>query len=138
MVSLMLVKITFTVFSITIAMADIKTGAVPRIAFCFAFPFFIMLIALSQQERLPESIMGLLIGLSVFLLVYNISAGRLGLADVWYSALVGLVMGIWRWYASIGIACVIGILYILTVKQRKIPFIPFMALGSVVMNVIQR
>ena len=84
-----------------------------------------------------ESVIGVLIGLFVFLLVYAISGGRLGLADVWYSALIGLVLGPWRWYAAIGLACAAGAVYSLAVKRRRIPFIPFMALGSLVMIIMR-
>ena len=135
---MMLIKIIFTFFSILISRADIKTGEVPRIAFIFAFPFFIILkLLLKEKNYFIESILGVLTGLLVFLFVYFFSGKRLGLADVWYSALIGLVIGLWCWYAAIGLACVAGIFYIRTVKQRKIPFIPFMALGSLIINIIR-
>ena len=135
---MMWMKILFGFFSMFIAGADIKTGAVPRIAFIFAFPFFILLkLLLGEGNNALESLMGVLAGLFVFLLVHIITGKRLGLADVWYSALIGLVLGPWWWYAAIGLACVTGVIYSLAVKQRRIPFIPFMALGSMAMYIIQ-
>jgi len=127
-------KALFITFSAAIAAADIKTGKVPRIAFILAFPVFIILTILSD-EQLPlwKPIAGGLTGLIIFLLAYFISGKKLGLADVWYSALIGIVLGPWLWYAAIGSACAAGIIYILIFKKRKIPFIPFMAIGSIVM-----
>jgi len=129
-------KLLFALFSGAIAYADIKTGRVPRIAFIVAFPFFFIL-KLLLHEHIPawESIAGGLAGLLIFLSAYYISGRKLGLADIWYSALIGLVLGPWWWYAAIGGACTAGIIYFLISRRRQIPFIPLMALGSVVMSI---
>ena len=122
-----------------ISAADIKIGAIPRIAFIIAFPFFIAIrVLLQEQYQLWEAISGGLAGLLVFLLAYLVSGKKLGLADVWYSALIGLVLGPWWWYTAMGLACITGVIFILVTKQRQIPFIPFMALGSMAVNIIQR
>jgi len=135
-ISEMVIKILFSIFSLAIAASDLKIGAVPRIAFALAFPVFFVLCLLSGNSH-PAVIMlaGALLGLSVFLLTFIISGKKLGLADVWYSALVGLVLGPRLWYAAMFIACIAGIVYILVSRRRKIPFIPLMALGSVVVSI---
>ena len=131
-------KVLFAVFSIIIAAADIKTGKVPRLAFVIAFPLFLGLALLQNELHLPQgALAGALLGLLVFLLAYFVSGKKLGLADVWYSALIGLVLGPWWWYAAMGCACVCGIVYILVSKKRKIPFIPLMAFGSLIMIIIE-
>ena len=128
-----LYKIIFLIFSIIIALADIKTGEVPRIAFYIAFPFFFIFRLLQNDLYSLGSIFGgSLIGLLVFLLAFFLSRKMLGLADVWYSALIGLILGPWWWYAAMSCACVAGIICIIVLKRRKIPFIPLMALGSIV------
>ena len=144
MVSVMLIKTLFILFSIIITMIDIKTGEVPRVVFITAFLFFIFLKALVLEKALVnegiplfESFIGFFEGLLVFLQARIVSGKKLGLADVWYSALTGLVLGPKWWYAAIGAACFTGIIYILAVKRREIPFITFMALGSTVMSFIQ-
>ena len=130
-------KLLFVLFSALIAAADIKAGKVPRIAFAFAFPFFFVIkVLMDEKNPVWEPLMGCLAGFSIFLLVFFISGKKLGLADVWYSALIGLVLGPLWWYAAMCCACVTGIIYLLISKQRKFPFIPFMALGSFVMCVI--
>ena len=134
----LVVKILFSIFSFAIAVSDIKTGAVPRIAFVFAFPVFFVLCLLSGN---PQSafvmLIGALLGLSVFLLTYIISGKKLGLADVWYASLTGLMLGPWLWYAAMFCACIAGIVYILVSGRRKIPFIPLMALASAAASIFQ-
>lgn len=130
-------KALFVLFSIVIATIDIKTGKVPRAAFIIAFPaFFILRVLLDERRPSWMLIAGCLTGLIIFLIVFFISGKRLGLADVWYSALIGLVLGLWWWYAAMGSACIAGIVYLLISRQRRIPFIPFMALGSIITCII--
>ena len=133
-----LFKALFAIFSLAIAMADIRTGMVPRIAFVFAFPLFFAFALLLPETHPPvHTLAGALLGLFVFLLAFFISKKKLGLADVWYSALTGLVLGPWHWYAAMCCACVTGIIYMLVLKKRRMPFIPFMALGSIAVIIIQ-
>ena len=134
----MLFKALFAIFSMIIAGADFKTGVVPRLAFVIAFPLFIILKILSN-ESLPlwELFAGAVLGLGIFLIAFFISGRKLGLADVWYSALIGLVLGPLWWYLAIGSACITGMIFMLASRRRRIPFIPFMALGSIVVSVIQ-
>ena len=139
MIPAILIKSLFAIFSFAIAAGDFKTGMVPRIAFVFAFPAFFALGLLRDGPLSPwEALAGALLGLTVFLLAFFISGKKLGLADVWYSALAGLVLGPWWWYAAMSCACVGGIIYILVSKRRQIPFIPLMAIGSVIMCFIRR
>jgi len=132
------VKILFSIFSFAISVSDLKTGAVPRIAFVFAFPVFFVLCLLSGNSYSATIMLaGALLGLSVFFLAFIISGKNLGLADVWYSALIGLVLGPWWWYEAMFCACIAGIVYIHVSGRRKIPFIPLMALGSVAASIFQ-
>ena len=131
-----LYKAIFIIFSVFIAILDLKTGMVPRIAFILALPLFFVLGLLQENYSLVMMIAGFLLGLIVFLLAFFVSGRKLGLADVWYSAIIGLALGPVWWYAAIGCACVVGVLYMLISKRRKIPFIPFMALGSVIVSIL--
>jgi len=138
MISGLVVKILFSVFSFAIALSDLKTGVVPRIAFIFAFPVFFVLCQLSGNSQSAFiMLVGALLGLSVFFLAFFISGKKLGLADVWYAALIGLVLGPWWWYAAMFFACIAGIVFIIASGRRKIPFIPLMALGSVGVSIFQ-
>jgi hypothetical protein len=138
MISGFVVKILFSIFSFAIALSDLKTGVVPRMAFVIAFPVFFVLCLLSLNSRSPFVLLaGALLGFLIFSLAFVISGKRLGLADVWYAALIGLVLGPWLWYAAMFCACIAGIVYILVSGRRKIPFIPLMALSSVGVSVFQ-
>jgi len=138
MISGLVVKILFSIFSFAIAVSDIKIGEVPRIAFVLAFPVFFILCLLSENfHSVGIMFAGALLGLFVFLLAFVISGKRLGLADVWYAALIGLVLEPWYWYAAMSCACIVGIVYILVSGRCKIPFIPLMALGSVAASIFQ-
>ena len=125
----------FSVFSIVIALADIKKGEVPRLAFATAFPVFFVLRVGWGSFPLLEAIVGLFTGLLVFLLARIVSGGKLGLADVWYSALIGMVLGLRSWYGAIGLACVGGLVLLLVSGRRRIPFIPLMAAGSIIISI---
>lgn len=133
-----LATLLFILFSLAIATEDIKTGAVSRLAFMGAFPvFFAFVLLRSARHSLLAALTGAMVGLIAFLLAYFISAKKLGLADVWYSALIGMVLGPRNWYLAIGSACIGGIVYILVSKRQSIPFIPLMAIGSIVVGIIK-
>ena len=137
MVSIM-ARALFIVFSLFISIADFKTSEVPRLAFIIAFPAFFALTLISEFSLPKTALSGALLGLFVFLMAYFISGKKIGLADVWYSALIGMVLGPLRWYAAILIACIYGALFMLVLKKSQIPFIPLLAFGSAIMAVIQR
>jgi prepilin signal peptidase PulO-like enzyme (type II secretory pathway) len=125
------VLILFCIFSSGIAVMDIKTGSVPRVMFLCAFALFFVFYLLDQGRNLlflPAA--GCIMGIGLFLLAFFISGKKLGLADVWYSGLIGVVLGPVWWYPAIFAACAAGLGWFLCVKRRSIPFIPCMAFGS--------
>ena len=133
-----ILNIVFIIFSIIIAVIDYKTGRVPRIAFLLILPVFFMLrLVFDTSGTFLLSVIGALMGLAIFLLIFFISGKKLGLADVWYSGIIGFVLGPVWWYAGIITACFLGIMYIVLFKKKEIPFIPFMAIGGVAACVIE-
>ena len=136
MAAIYLFRLFFTFFSVIIAGADIKNGEVPRLAFILAFPvFFIMKFLINGRIMITESIAGAAAGFLVFILAFIITNKKLGLADVWYSALTGMALGTWQWYLSTLFACVTGVFIILiiskNISKKQIPFIPCMAAGNI-------
>ena len=127
----------FFVFSVVIALADQRRGELPRAAFAVAFPVFFVLRVGWGSFPLREAVAGLLAGLLVFLLARIVSGGKLGLADVWYSALIGLVLGPRRWYGAVALACAGALILLLASGKRRIPFIPLMVAGSIAISIIQ-
>ena len=130
------ILITFLLFSIFISYLDIKQGSVMRIYFLIAFIIiFLQKIFFLQSENLIPSFFALFTGLILFGLAYFISKKKLGLADVWYSGLIAFVFGIRLWYNAIIIACLLGLFFILFFRKQKIPFIPFMTIGSIILTI---
>ena len=107
-----LLELSFLAFSVFISFLDIKNRAVPRIMFVLALLFFIIVKINQTSGQLLISITGFLVGLIIFLLAWFLSKKRLGLADICYSSIIGLVLGINSWYTAIGIACITGLLFI--------------------------
>jgi len=128
----------FAIFSLIIAFWDIKTGEVPRIAFIIAFCIFLTLNVLRKEHYpLLISFIGTMLGILIFSIAFFVSRKRLGLADIWYSGLIGMVLGPLWWYPAIGIACLTGVICVFIFKKRRIPFIPCMAVGSVAMSIVK-
>jgi len=132
----LILKIFFIVFSVVIAILDIRKGEIPRITFILAF-LILFTLRVVQDTTLWLFTAGAADGLAVFLLAFFISKKKLGLADVWYSGIIGFVLGHWHWYIAISASCILGIMYILIFKKQKIPFIPFMATGGVAICIIK-
>ncbi|MDR1506810.1 MAG: prepilin peptidase [Treponema sp.] len=123
----------FCLFSVIVAVVDIKTGSIPRFAFLCAFALFFALKLFSEgRELLFLSLAGCGTGIGLFLLAFFVSGKKLGLADVWYSGLIGLVLGPLWWYPATFAACAAGLIWLLGAKRDSIPFIPCMAAGGVV------
>ena len=133
MTNIIFQKILFVIFSLFISVLDIVKGAIPRVLFIFVFiTFFVVYILTEKLNSLTGNFLGAFSGLTVFILAYFLSHKKLGLADIWYSALIGFVVGPYKWFASIAIACIAGVVFILATKKNSIPFIPFMAIGSII------
>ena len=128
----LLCKTLFAIFSTAISVTDIKTGVIPRLAFIVAFLIFALIkILFIDNFSILYSVSGLFLGLIIFLFAYFLSGKNLGLADVWYSALIGFLLGPLWWHVAIGLACIIGIAFIIGTNKKRIPFIPLMATGAI-------
>ncbi len=122
---------TFLLFSVFISVADIKTGSVSRnLMWVMAAVLFLLKYTAYGRSVLALSAIGCALGLCVFLLAYLCSKKKLGLADVWYAGIMGIVLGLFRWYPAVFFACVMACLCMLAAHKRSIPFLPFMAAGA--------
>jgi prepilin signal peptidase PulO-like enzyme (type II secretory pathway) len=131
------IAVLFCCFSLPIVVIDIKAGSLPRIAFLYAFALFFALKLFFDRGSFFLSLTGCLAGIGLFLLAFFVSGKKLGLADVWYSGLIGLVLGPLWWYPAIFAACVVGAGWIVCTKRRSIPFIPCMAFGSLAALIVK-
>jgi prepilin signal peptidase PulO-like enzyme (type II secretory pathway) len=127
----MVIYMAFSLFSLVISILDVRTGSVSRFLLWGGMLSFFFLKFL-MPGKMVESAVGGVLGIAIFLLAFFISKKRLGLADVWYAGLIGIVLGPVRWYPAILLSCLLGIGAALISRRRTIPFIPCMAVGSYV------
>jgi prepilin signal peptidase PulO-like enzyme (type II secretory pathway) len=126
-----ILAVVYLLFSAYLSYQDIRDGQVPRRVLWLGILGILGLRTLIQGlGALPEALGGGLLGLAIFLLAYWCTGKKLGLADVWYAGLTGAALGPWWWFAGIAAACVLGIGYCVARRRRMVPFIPFMAAGS--------
>ncbi|GHU10127.1 hypothetical protein FACS1894151_09170 [Spirochaetia bacterium] len=119
----------FIVFSLGIAVQDYRTGVLSRsFLWCAGF-FFLGIRLFADKNSILSPLCGGLLGLGIFLLAFFVSGRKLGLADVWYAGIIGIVTGPLWWYPVIGISCTAAVFYGIHTKKRRFPFIPFMAAG---------
>jgi prepilin signal peptidase PulO-like enzyme (type II secretory pathway) len=132
MAGMIVVYSIFIVFSLGIAVQDYRTGFLPRpLLWCAGF-FFLGIQLLMDKNSLLLPVCGCLLGLGIFLLAFLVSGKKLGLADVWYAGIIGIVTGPLWWYPVIIISCMTAIIYGVCAKKRRFPFIPFMAAGVLI------
>jgi leader peptidase (prepilin peptidase) / N-methyltransferase len=110
---------------------DVRFGRISRILLlsgiagilCYKF-FFI-------KHFFINSLTGCVIGLIVFYLARVITKGKLGLGDIWVSGFIGACLGMYGWFLSNFISCVVAFLFIIIFNKNKIPFVPFLFGGAI-------
>jgi prepilin signal peptidase PulO-like enzyme (type II secretory pathway) len=128
----MIIAGLFILISVYLSILDIRQGTISRLfLWSIILAVLIYKITLGGITAIVNPISGLFLGIGVFLLVFFISGKKLGLADVWYAGLVGMVLGPLWWYPAIFLSCMFGLFGMLLLRLRSIPFIPFMAAGSI-------
>jgi hypothetical protein len=122
--------LSFFLFSVVISIQDAVTGTVSRLWLWTALLAALLLQGVIQAAVPVAALVGGLLGVTVFFLAFFCSGRRLGLADVWYAGLMGIVLGPLWWYAAIGSACIYSLLFFAATRRRSAAFIPFMTAGS--------
>jgi hypothetical protein len=120
----------FILFSLIISVQDVLTGAVSRLSLWAALLAALLLQGLVKAGLPLSALAGGLVGIAVFSLAFFLSGRRLGLADLWYAGLMGIVFGPLWWHAAIAFACLYALVFFLFSHHRSLPFIPFMTAGS--------
>jgi len=108
---------------------DIMYGEIKRIHLWIAI---VIALCVKAPVAAWESFGGAVLGILLFLLAYYISKKQLGLADVWFSGFTGAFLGIIKWYAAIGIGCIVALIFFMCNKNKgkALPFIPFLSVGA--------
>ncbi len=147
----------FSFCAILFSILDIKNGEIPRV-FCLAMLCFVFILkvfivfatdytAQELLQRLSQTTVAGVFALFTFTLVFLVCRGKMGLADIWFSCAMGMILGIRGFIVATLIACVLaflwyGVLFIIKKGKRtsrmSLPFIPFLSVGyfSVVVNTV--
>lgn len=128
-----LLAVLYLLFSLYLSLRDIRYGKVSRALLWLALlTALVVRVLVRGMVALPVAAAGGALGIGFFLLVFFCSRKKLGLADVWYSGLIGVVLGPLWWFGGIILGCMLALGYCGIRRRRAIPFIPFMAAGSAV------
>jgi len=129
--------LVFLIFSIPASVIDIKHKRIPnRIVLPGIFILAWLRIFIFGD---PLSILAVKIiaGPVLFIIVYLLTDGKLGMGDIKYSALMGIFIGLPGLFVAIGLSSIMGLIFAVIGlfsgrinAKTKIPFAPFLTLGS--------
>jgi hypothetical protein len=121
----------FFLFSVFVSFKDIRTGVVSRMFMWISATvlFLLKYVAFGNSIQVL-SVVGCILGLAVFFLAYICSGKKLGLADVWYAGIMGIILGPFWFYPAVICSCIFALVCMLITHKSSLPFIPFMAAGT--------
>ena len=129
----------FAFFGIPVSIHDIRTLRIPLACMYAGLASGILYdVFLRRQNLLPDLIAMILIAV-IFMAVRLISKKGLGLGDIQYSLMCGFFSGLPYVIAASLFSSLLGILYFIflallkkTAAGKKVPFGPFMTLGTII------
>ncbi len=129
---------TFIIFSVPASIIDIKQKRIPD---WIVFPGIAVLLGLRAFSFGDPVIKILLEMIAGFLILFGIrlfTKGKLGMGDVKFAALMGIFIGFPGWFVATGLASLLGLIFAVLGlfsgrinKNTKIPFAPFLTVGSI-------
>lgn len=132
----------FFVFSILILIIDIKYLIIPDVCLLVLFFGLMMIDFFFCKEKIFYYFISALVAFFIFFIVYLITKKGMGLGDVKYSFVIGYFLGIEKWIFAILLACICGIILFCVgihlfkwTKIKKLPFAPFLSVGSLAIGV---
>ncbi|MBV5330338.1 MAG: prepilin peptidase [Chlorobium sp.] len=127
-----IISILFIIYSVVLSFLDLRRGVIPRpLQMWGALLFLFLQFFLDRGTFFHSALAGAVLGLLIFTLVALIARKKLGIADVWYAAGIGIVLGPFRWYGAVFCACGLALATFFITRQKRLPFIPFMAAGAI-------
>lgn len=136
-----LTQLTFITFMIITTITDMKERIVPNKLIIFGILSVFTLRLISQQHIINYSIQGIL-SFGVLFLIFALSGGKMGGADVKIYALIGLSIGLLGAIKSLLYASIVALIFNigkLTNKDKRkteIPFFPFITIGILLVYLI--
>jgi len=130
--------LTFIIFSIPASLIDIRRKRIPD---WIIFPGVIILLAFRVfgfGDPLMRIFLEMIAGSLILFGIRFFTNGKLGMGDVKFAALMGVFIGFPGWFVATGLASVLGLIFALIGlfsgrinKNTKIPFAPFLTVGSI-------
>lgn len=125
---------------IVIFISDFKYHLISDYILLALFIFSLPAVVLTKEGLINSIISGLIVTLPIFLIYFISKERAMGLGDVYLSAIIGFLLG-WKagfiaLYIAFVTGAVFGIFLILLKKKKiksKIPFGPFIVIGTIVM-----
>ena len=129
--------LVFLFFSISASVIDIKHKRIPNRIVLTGIFILTGFRILFFDDLLYILAVKIIAGPVLFIIVYLLTDGKLGMGDVKYSALMGVFIGLPGLFIAIGLSSIMGLIFAviglhfgrINIKT-KIPFAPFLTLGS--------
>ena len=109
---------------------DLKTFCVPVKLILFLVLDWSLLVYLAPSSFFQQGFFPMLYGLSA-LLIYWIYPYMIGWVDVFLLFFFGTFFNLAQMHAMVCVACVSGLMITFCFRKQKIPFVPFLMLGSI-------
>ncbi len=131
-------QVVFIFLSLIVSLYDIKTGKISRLFFLVYEIIFLAYIFLFKIESFLPALLCGLYALGLFLAVRILSKNKMGLADVWYAAVSAETLSFFAWHKAMLLSCIFAGVYMVSTHKYKVPFIPFMSLGCIILILIKK
>jgi len=130
-------EIAFTILLLAIAVVDVRSRLIP--IWLLLFAGVVALIYLVFTGTLVSGLIGGLIGLAVFGILYFLAPSKVGVGDVVLAGLIGLMVGFPWVSVALLLALLTGsmtIIVLVILKRVKttgsIPYAPFLCSGAII------
>lgn len=122
----------FIVISIILCVYDIKYYHVPLVPLYIGVVISIVLTFVINKSNLLTNLLGMLCMTLLFLLMRLITKGGMGLGDIQYALYCGFISGFPYFILAALFSSIAGIIIYIIIhkKEKRIPFVPAMLVGS--------
>ncbi len=120
-----------------ISLQDMKTFRISLVMNYLGILSYSVILGLYTKD-LSDALWSAVLNIMLYVSVMKISCGGLGLGDVHFSIFCGMFCpGIWMLFSSMA-ASLSGIVFSVVTRRNKIPFVPFMFAGNVIVFFIRK
>ena len=130
--------ITFLIFSVSASVIDIRHKRIPDWIVFSGVTVLLALRFFSFEDPPGRLVLEMLLGPMIFLGIRLLTKGKLGMGDVKFAALMAVFVGFPGWFIAAGLASLLGLIFALPGivfgslnESSRIPFAPFLTVGSI-------